>query len=323
MHRLQCKIPVVHAVLTLAEQAEMLADAKFDEKTVFDNKTIEIMAYAMKHAPAAYGKYKQKLKGKVAIKDFENAVKHKIGECRAVIEDAQMPLNLEGIDTGCAVQPANWDVSMEGGIKRFLSSSVVTVLASPVIISRRFTSVDNYAEKVEISFYRDNVWKHFIAPRSSVFNKTALINAADRGLPVSSANAGDLVAYLSDYENANLNNIPLLKSTERLGWLNKKSFFPYTAPSDVCFETDYEDSNEIHKSLAECGSFEKWLDAAAKMRENPFGRFMLASSFASVLLEPLSHRVFFINVWHDTTSGKSAACKMAVSVWGNPCLWQL
>jgi putative DNA primase/helicase len=312
------KSPVVHAVLTLAEQAEMLADAKFDEKTVFDNKTIEIMAYAMKHAPAAYGKYKQKLKGKVAIKDFENAVKHKIGECRAVIEDAQMPLNLEGIDTGCAVQPANWDVSMEGGIKRFLSSSVVTVLASPVIISRRFTSVDNYAEKVEISFYRDNVWKHFIAPRSSVFNKTALINAADRGLPVSSANAGDLVAYLSDYENANLNNIPLLKSTERLGWLNKKSFFPYTAPSDVCFETDYEDSNEIHKSLAECGSFEKWLDAATKMRENPFGRFMLASSFASVLLEPLSHRVFFINIWHDTTSGKSAACKMAVSVWGNP-----
>ena len=148
------------------------------------------MAYAMKHAPAAYGKYNPKLKGKVAIKDFENAVKHKIGECRAVIEDAQMPLNLEGIDTGCAVQPANWDVSMEGGIKRFLSSSVVTVLASPVIISRRFTSVDNYAEKVEISFYRDNVWKHFIAPRSSVFNKTALINAADRGLPVSSANAG-------------------------------------------------------------------------------------------------------------------------------------
>jgi putative DNA primase/helicase len=320
-----CKVksPVVHAVLTLAEQAEELAESEISDDEIFEDRTIDLMAYAKKNAPAVYGKFKLKIKGRVSIRDFEAAIRHKEKSASfAIIEDSEMPLNLTDINLGGASCPSNWDVSMEKGIRKSIAanggSMVVTVCPSPIVISRRFESVDNFGEKVELSFYRDNRWKRFIAPRSAVFNKSSLIGFADRGLPVSSANSGDIVAYLSDYENTNVSKIPLLKSTERMGWLDSTSFFPYTAPKEICFETDYEDSNEIHKNLAECGSFEKWLDAATKMRENPFGRFMLASSFASVLLEPLSHRVFFINVWHDTTSGKSAACKMAVSVWGNP-----
>ena len=88
-----------------------------------------------------------------------------------------------------------------------------------------------------------------------------------------------MVDYLYDYENANVKNIPLMKSTERLGWIDDTSFFPYTAKNNICFETDFEDSNEIHKSLAEQGSFDVWLEYAAKLRNNPYGRFMLASSF--------------------------------------------
>lgn len=318
-----CKVkaPIAHAVLSMAEQAAQLADADITDDDIFSDKTIELMAYAKKNTPAVYGKFKLKIKGRVSIKDFEAAVNFR-NKAFTAIEDTAMPLNLSGIDLGGAVQPANWDVSMSNGIRKSVSANggnmVVTICPSPIVISRRFESVDNSGEKVELSFYRDNRWKRFIALRSAVFNKSSLIGCADRGLPVSSANSGDIVAYLSDYENTNVPYIPLMKSTERLGWLNETSFFPYTAPDGVCFETDLEESNEIHRSLIECGSFDKWLDAATKMRTNPFGRFMLASSFASVLLEPLGHRVFFINIWHDTTSGKSAACKMAVSVWGNP-----
>ncbi|MBQ7574011.1 MAG: DUF927 domain-containing protein [Clostridia bacterium] len=315
------KAPISHALLSMSEQAAELADGEVFEDMIFDNRTIELMAYAKKNAPAAYGKFKQKIKGKCAIKDFEAAIDFR-NRSNTMEQDADVPLNLKSIELNGAVQPANWRVTMEHGIQKRINvgteNSLVTVCPSPVVITKRFKNIDFGSEKVELSFYRDNMWTRIVATRSSAFNKSSIINCADRGLPVASKNSSDIVDYLYDYENVNVKNIPLMNSTERLGWLNSTTFFPYTAKKDICFETDFEDSNEIHRSLAEHGNFGIWLENAAKLKDNPYGRFMLASSFASVLLEPLSHRVFFVNIWHDTTSGKSAACKMAVSVWGDP-----
>lgn len=315
------KSPVVHCVLSMAEQLDEFMASDIDADNIFTPNTIRLMSYAKKNAPAAYGRFKQMIKGKASIRDFENAVRHEENG-NIVVEDGEMPLNLTDIELYGAAVPGGWDVTMEHGVKKNISSGggyvTVTVCPSPVVISKRFENVDNKCEKIEISFYRDHRWKRFTSARSLVFNKSALIGCADHGLPVNSANTGDLVAYLSSYENMNLNKIPLMKSTERLGWLSETEFFPYTSKKDVCFETEMQESDEVHRSLSEHGSYEVWHGAAAKLRKNPFARFMLATAFAAPLLEPLSHRVFFVNIWHDTTSGKSAAAKLAVAVWGNP-----
>ena len=100
------KSPVAYAVLSMAEQAEQFASGDISEDMIFDNKTIELMAYAKKNAPAAYGKFKLKLKGKCPIKDFEAAVNFK-NKSYTVIEDTAMPLNLDGIALNGAVQPSN------------------------------------------------------------------------------------------------------------------------------------------------------------------------------------------------------------------------
>ncbi len=319
----ECKVkaPIALAVLTMSEQASELADGEVTEDMIFDDRTIEVMAYAKKHNPVAYGKFKQKLKGKCSVKDFEAAINFKNRKV-TIVEDTEMPLNLTGIDIRDAVQPANWKVTMEHGLQKPIKvgtdNTVVTVCPYPIVITRRFKNVDACSEKIELAFYRDNLWTSIVVSRSSAFNKSSLISCADRGFPVASKNASDIADYLYDYENANAKNIPLMKSTERLGWIDDTAFFPYTAKNDICFETDFEDSNEIHRSLAESGDFGTWLEYAEKLRNNPYGRFMLAASFGSVLLEPHRHRVFFVNIWHDTRSGKSAACKMAVSVWGDP-----
>ena len=70
----------------MAEQAEELAGSDISEDMIFDDKTVELMAYAKKNAPAAYGKFKLKLKGKCTIKDFEAAVNFK-NKSYTVIED--------------------------------------------------------------------------------------------------------------------------------------------------------------------------------------------------------------------------------------------
>ena len=53
-------------------------------------------------------------------------------------------------------------------------------------------------------------------------------------------------------------------------------------------------------------------------RKNNLFRFILASSFASVLLTPLGHRIFMVFNWGNSRAGKSAALYAALSVWGNP-----
>lgn len=215
----------------------------------------------------------------------------------------------------------------------------------PLIISRRFENIDDGTQKIEIKFYRDAHWKSVIASRSHIFNRTSVIKYADSGLPVSSGNASDIVKYLSDYENTNEKHIPLVKSIFRMGWVvrsrtgqfalenqckNKTSlpangnnglsleFFPYFASGEIIFENEYKEATNIIESTCEYGSFEVWRENAKLLRTNPFGRFLLAASFASPLLEILQHRVFFVHIWNDSKSGKTAVIKMAISVWGNP-----
>lgn len=316
------KAPVVHCILSKDEQVQQLVSEPLDIDTVFADHTLELMAYAKAKLPAEYGKFKLKLKGKVAIRDFEAAVKKSLSVHRDIIEDEAMPLHLDGIDLGGAVQPANWSVTMDKGIRKFVSSGdfskIVTVSSAPVVISRRFENIDDDNEKLELAFYRNHKWKRLIASRSAVLNKSTLVAFADTGLMVNSATATDLIVYLADYENANLNTIPFVKCISRIGWLGSNDFFPYRTKIPVIFDTEYSEANDIYRHMLPSGDFEVWKQHMRTHRKNPYGRFLLAASFASPLLEKLSHRVFFIHIWHDSKSGKTAAIKAAVSVWGNP-----
>lgn len=60
------------------------------------------------------------------------------------------------------------------------------------------------------------------------------------------------------------------------------------------------------------------MEMAVRLRTMPFARAMLAASFASVLLEPLQQRIIYLHLWKDSRSGKTAAQKAAVSIWGDP-----
>ena len=66
------------------------------------------------------------------------------------------------------------------------------------------------------------------------------------------------------------------------------------------------------------GDIELWKKYASKIRKNPFARFIISASFDSPLLKFIENRVFFIHIWHDSQSGKTAVIKFAVSVWCDP-----
>lgn len=317
------KAPIVHGKPSKEQSfMDLLDGGVVSSDKIFSKENIELCVWAKFSMPAEYARLKAKLKGKVNLRDFEKAVrfesKKKSINCN---DEKTLPLDLKGIKLNGAVIPQGWNMSMNQGIQKISvckdSNIVTSVCKSPVVITKRLENFDDGSEKVELSFFRDGRWKKLIASRSSVFNRNSIIKYADSGLPISSSSAAELVAYLSDYENANIDKIPLVRSIARVGWTDKKSFFPYAKEKEIIFESESSEVNGIIDATIPHGSMDIWKKYAVVARKNPFARFILSASFASPLLKLLDSRVFFIHIWHDSQSGKTAVMKFAVSVWGD------
>lgn len=318
------KASIVYGLPSFEERiSEIISSDKISADEILSKENLKLCAWAKLNLPSEYARLKSKLKGKVNLRDFEKAVRFeskKKGE-----DDSQgnlEPLNLKGINLSGAVVPLGWKVSMKQGIQKVVRGTnfdeLLGICICPIVITKRLENFDDGSEKIELSFFRDGHWKRLVTPRSSVFNRTSIIKYADSGLPVSSKNAADIVAYLSDYENANLNVIPLVKSISRVGWLNSSSFFPYKVNGNIVFESEMSEVDAISQGTVPRGDLELWKKYAAKIRKNPFARFIISASFASPLLKLLENRVFFIHILHDSQSGKTAVIKFAVSVWEDP-----
>ncbi len=116
---------------------------------------------------------------------------------------------------------------------------------------------------------------------------------------------------------ANKAVIPRVSSIGRLGWVDNTQFFPYALNEEIIFEDD-KGTAALYRNLTEQGDYAVWKDMMRKLRENPIARFITSASFASPLLCKIGVRTFVIHLWHNSASGKSAALKAAISVWGNP-----
>lgn len=293
-----------------------------DFTQIFEPKLLNLISQAKENDPATYAVIKARLKGKVNLRDLEKAIKY-MNISSNEEKYTKQPLRLKGLEAKNFVVPYDWKVDLQSGITRFIhngdgSGKQVTVSFAPVVISRRFNNLDTQQEKVEISFYRDGHWKKILAPRSVIFNRNSILKLADNSFPVSSNNAGDLISYLSDFEQENDKAIPVVRSVSRLGWLKDGGFFPYSRNETLEFETDSKEATKVMEGIELKGEESKWLSIATKARENLAARFIISASFASVLLEPLHKRVFFIHLWHNSRSGKTATLKLAISAFGNP-----
>ena len=71
-----------------------------------------------------------------------------------------------------------------------------------------------------------------------------------------------------NYENANLNAIPLIKSISRVGWIDESSFFPYVKCGDIVFESERKEAMRIAESMVPKGDFNTWVENAKILRKN-------------------------------------------------------
>lgn len=212
--------------------------------------------------------------------------------------------------------PNNYNLS-EGGIFAFDRELCVMkrFCRTPVLITKRIMSIESSEEKLEIAFLKDGLWHRQIVQRSVLFKSRTIIQLSDIGISVTSENAKNLVKFLSDLLDENMDIIERVRSVSQMGWQGDK-FLPY-AGGDIILDCDENGGGWI-EGYRMRGSFEEWKDMIRGFRNNHIFRFILSCSFAAPLLKIMNHRIFVIHNWGNSRFGKTAALKAALSVWGNP-----
>ena len=312
-------------------------------ESVLSEDALTAAAWAYKKDTLRYTRLRQAVPKEIGIRNYERAVKQRLSSLQAeegseTHSHAEL-LALKGISAPGMLVPPGWTID-DSGIY-YLGSRAS---ADPLFICSKMENVDDGTEKLEIRFRRNGRYKTLIAPRSDMLNKNSIIRYADSGLPVSSGNAALLTAFIAAMESTNDRSIPLKRCIRRAGWVGDMSscfdahndihaghvahankigaaapeFFPYYLNSPMTAQEDEENAERFLEHLKTSGSEELWMQMADKVRTLPFARAMLAASFASVLLYPLQHRNIYYHAWCDSKSGKTAALKFAMSVWGDP-----
>ena len=244
---------------------------------------------------------------------------------KAVTESAQ-PVDIQEVavkvdDTfpGAPVQlrkPVGWRFS-DKGIEMMDDKTGLysNICKTPILLSRRMKSLETGEEKAEISFLRDAKWHKAIVQRSTIFQSRTIPQLSDIGITVTSENAKLLVKYLGALEAENIDVLKVSECVSQLGWYGKR-FLPGLG-GDLVIDIDRASQKWLNAYSQE-GTFDEWVEKMKPFRSNYIFRFILASAFAAPLLKLLNHRIFLVHNWGDSRSGKTAALKAALSVWGDP-----
>ena len=176
-------------------------------------------------------------------------------------------------------------------------------------------------EDIVIWFKRFGMIKKIEVPRFIIYKKSRIEKLINYNVDVNP----HLMAFFATIEQLNRGINPdfaIIVEGKHMGWINDKctSFYPYDRVNYRCslisgFRREY---NSV---ISFAGSFEEWLNTVNQFRDRDHivARIALATSFASVLIKPLSTIPVILHIWGTrSNSGKTMALTTAASVWANP-----
>ncbi len=131
----------------------------------------------------------------------------------------------------------------------------------------------------------------------------------------------ELLDYFNKFMLLNDNKMFAKQTIPHMGWNdNCTEFMPYS--KNLYFDFTGDNSNYLrntYDSFKKNGNKDKFISKLKEFTQNNIdAEFMIGSSFAAPLLQPLALRSFALNFYGDSGNFKSLTCKFALSIWGNP-----
>ncbi len=222
-------------------------------------------------------------------------------------------------DFGDAYEPmkcGSWIANMRGIYNPDAMPNDRMACPHPILPAEVITNVEDGTQKVRLAFYRSGRWKEQIVPKVVIANRSKIPELAGIGVAVTSETAKSLVKYLAEVEQLNLESIPEVRATAKMGWC-EDGFMPYT--SELEFDKDGR-FDTLFSTIGKSGSRKKWMDFVLSVRASGRvePRLVMAASLASVLIKPCGLLPFWVDLWGRSGGGKSICGMLAASIWADP-----
>lgn len=265
---------------------------------------------------ASFGKEYKKLFS-AFIKDYEktlqiNKLKNECNVSMLGIDD-RFQYNIERLSTGEFILT-------QFGIYDKNNNEISPTPIVPYCLYRK--NIDN-VEKVRILYRKNDKWDFLDIDRLTISNQSKIIDLSNHGIGVSSANALQMVKFMNNIFDLNVDNIPVRDSVARLGWVDDTShFIPYNSDT-YDFVLSVNDKNvdgakQTYDAISEKGDYDTWFECMKKMRTNIPTRLSFGASAVSPLLTILGSPCFVTLLYGKTGTGKTLSCRCAMSMWGDP-----
>ena len=334
------------------EALEKLRDVeKFDSDTVFSEEIITAAAFARLTDRKAFSDFRREVKiygdkhkdQKVAVNNWLADVKDRVAE----LEKRQRDLVTRRNKIQAQIQslsfvgehdllkdfviPFEYSISSEFGIEKVEGGKIIPVCRRPVVIVEKIKCVDEQnISKLVLSFQTTTGKWEKLPPteKAIVFNRNRLIDLANADLPVTSANAYNVVEYLDAFNVLNENKLPLSKFVNRGGWRSFNGTDYFIDPRREVTITDDDSGktisvkvdtsrNEFAQHLKQVGSLDKWKEIYLLAKKSPVARLMVAAAVAPPLLKVLGERNIFLYIYTLTRAGKTTALYLGTSAVGD------
>lgn len=209
-----------------------------------------------------------------------------------------------------------YELSSEGVIYEVVPNvGKILVCYHPIVPIQKYKSVEDGSEKIKLAYYTNYNWNYVIVDKSIISSSQSIIKLSDLGIAVNSENAKYLIKYLAEIENLNKDKIKTEISVSRLGWINDK-----LVPYDKTYEFDNaKDLPRVDERFGTSGDLEDWIEFFRERRKiNNITRIIMAGAVASILLKTIKQSGFTIHIFGESGYGKTLACMVGQSIFGNP-----
>lgn len=191
----------------------------------------------------------------------------------------------------------------------------ILVCYHPVVPIQTYKNIEDNSKKVKLGYYKEKKWNDIIIDKSTISSVQSIVKLSDSDIEVNSETAKYLIKYLSEIENLNRDKIPNSLSVSRLGWFEGE-LIPYSKKFEVDCVKDIPNMGDMFSTS---GELEDWIEFFRERRKhNIAGRLIIASSVVSILLEKIKQPGFTFHIYGESEYGKTVACMVGQSVFGNP-----
>lgn len=241
-----------------------------------------------------------------------------------------IPSNLEGLTLGVSIPP-QYRINLEGIFKYFTdrdgSGNFVKIAPAPIFISAKTRSIDDGSVGVGITFYYDGKWTEIFVPQVQIATANEFLKLTNLGLLITARNVLEVIEFASEQQALSMTNLPEVLTTKRSGWLEYENTYYFSlgktvlSPPGARAISRYipdDLSKEVKFVGYHKGSVRDWLKAVGIIRRHKLVLFQFGSALIAPLLHLLRIQAFTYHNFDDSTTGKTVALRISLSIFGDP-----